>query len=73
MDFPFRIRILFLDGIKSNLGFLKFRDSVAIKERLEPSCIVSQEVFSKILSSFPLVLVLLIVESIKSLSLAPRT
>ena len=40
-DFPFRIRIPFLDGIESNLGFLKFRDSVAIKKRLEPSCIVS--------------------------------
>ena len=29
-DFPFRIQIPFLDGIESNLGFHKFRDSVAI-------------------------------------------
>ena len=28
----FGIRILFLDGIESNLGFLKFRDSVAINK-----------------------------------------
>ena len=72
LDFPFRIQIPFLDGIKSNLGFLKSRDSVAIKVRLEPSCIVSQEVSSRILSSSPLVLVVLIVESIKSLSPLPR-
>ena len=30
LDFPFRIRIPFLDGIESNLGFHKSRDSVAI-------------------------------------------
>ena len=30
LDFPFRIQIPFLDRIKSNLGFLKSRDSVAI-------------------------------------------
>ena len=29
-DFPFRIQIPFLDGIESNLGFHKSRDSVAI-------------------------------------------
>ena len=30
LEFPFRIRIPFLDGIESNLGFYKSRDSVAI-------------------------------------------
>ena len=30
LKFPFRIRILFLVGIESNLGFYKSRDSVAI-------------------------------------------
>ena len=30
LEFPFRIRIPFLIGIESNLGFHKFRDSVAI-------------------------------------------
>ena len=35
-DFPFRIRIPFLDGIESNLGFLKSRDSVAINKGQSP-------------------------------------
>ena len=30
LEFPFRIQIPFLIGIESNLGFHKFRDSVAI-------------------------------------------
>jgi len=35
-DFPFRIRIPFLDGIESNLGFHKSRDSVAINRGKSP-------------------------------------
>ena len=52
LEFPFRIQIPFLDGIKSNLGFLKSRDFVAIKERLEPSYIASQSI-SKNSLKFP--------------------
>ena len=32
-DFPFGIRIPFLDGIEFNLGFLKYRDFVAINNK----------------------------------------
>ena len=31
-DFPFGIQIPFLDGIESNMGFLKSKDSVAINK-----------------------------------------
>ena len=41
LDFSFRIRIPFLDGIESNLGFHKSRDSVAINRGKSPHISVS--------------------------------